>query len=214
MKDESQPILTKERNFLVFWEDVKPNGTQDGLFNTVLMMRVSVPGDQSNVEYWVDETYPEGHPHPIFGKSRQNELVYKRFGEYIKAYKENNAAIIQAGIPLETCPFLSRAQIAMLRYQGIHNAEALAGINDEQISRLGPGGRELVKKAANYVQASTDSAANIKADAEKKELQSRLEALELKYTEIMGIVSELPEDAKALIKAQMKKNQEKPKRAA
>lgn len=217
MKDESPPILTKERNLLVFFEDVKPNGINAGQFNKVLMVRVSVPGDPSSVEYWVEEEYPEAFPHPKFGAARKNDPIIARFGEYITAYKANNAAVIGAGTPLEAWPSVSRTQIAMLRFHGVHTVEALSGLHDEQISRIGPGGRDLVNKAAAYIKASADSNAAFKIEGERKALQDRLEALELKYTEIMEAVSELPDDAKAHIKTHIKKNHEnagKSRRAA
>lgn len=217
MKDESPPILTKERNLLVFFEDVKPNGAHAGQFNKLLMVRVSVPGDPSNVEYWVEEEYPEAFPHPQFGALRKNEQIFSRFGEYIAAYKANNAAVIQAGTPLEAWPAVTRTQIAMLRFHGVHTVEALSGLHDEQIGRIGPGGRELVNKAVAYLKSARDSESTMKAEAEKAALQSRLDALELKYTEIMEAVSELPDEARAQIKTHIKKNHEsagKSRRAA
>lgn len=214
MNDESPPMLTKERNLLVFYEEAKQNGFAPGQFNKVLMMRVTVPGDQSSMEYWVDEEYPEAHKHPTFGALRKNDPVYTRFGEYIKAYKENNKAMLEAGTPLEAWPVVNRAQVAMLRYHGIHSVEALSGINDEQMTRIGIGTRDLVNKAKTYLQGAADTTASLKMEAEKKAIQDRFDALEAKYQEIMEAVSELPEDAKAILGSRMKKNQEKPKRVA
>ena len=73
---ESLPMLTEDRNILIFWEEAKPNGQNVGQFNSVLMVRIEVPGDnKSKPEYMVQETYPEAFPHAIYGKLRKNDLI-------------------------------------------------------------------------------------------------------------------------------------------
>lgn len=207
MRDESPPILTKERNLLFFREDIKPNGAP-GQFNRVLMVRVGVPGDPSDCEYWVEEEAPEEYPNKVWGKSRRNEAIYIRFREYIDAYKRDNAAGISAGTPLESLTFLNRQQVATLRHHGVHNVEALAGLHDEQIGRVGIGAREMVTKAKDWIRATTDSEAAMRAESEKRDLESRLSSLESQWTELNAALAELPEDAKAILKAKLKKNQD------
>lgn len=201
MKDESPPMFTAEKNTLVFWEDAKQNGMHPGQYNRVLMVRVSVAGDnKSDAEYWVEEEYPEEHPHPVFGKIRKNEQMFQRFGQYIEKYKEAGAAGIVAGTPIEAWPMVNRVQVAMLKHHGVHSVEALAEIHDGLVSTLGMDGRSLREKAKNFLSVAENTAAGMKALAEKQALEERLAAVEAKYLDLAETLAELPEETKAEVK--------------
>lgn len=206
MNNESLPMLTAERNVLVFWEDVKPNGLHPGQFNRMLMMRVSVPGDnKSSAEYWVEEEFPKDHPHPIFGMARKNETVFQRFGKYVEDYKKNSTSDLQAGTPLEAWPMVNRAQIAMLKHNGVHSVEALAGLTDQHITQIGMEGRGLVQKAKDYLENATNSKAAMEAMERERKMEQRFTDLEQKYLELADALSELPEDRQKEIKASLGK---------
>lgn len=205
MNDESQPVLTDEKSILVFWEEAKPNGLHIGQYNRVLMCRVTVPGDnKSAVEYMVDEEYPEAHPHPIFGKLRKNDIVYKRFGKYIEAHKGRTAGTVQAGTPVEAWPVVNRAQVAMLRHNCVYSVEALAGLTDSQIATLGMDGRKLVQQAKDYLATAANSQAAMEALERERKTEERFAALEEKFTDLAGALETLPEEAKAQVKAHLK----------
>jgi len=201
MNDESPPIYTAEKNTLVFWEEAKKNGLRPGQYNSVLMVRVSTPGDnKSSSDYWVEETYPKDFPHPMFGAMRRNEEMFRRFGPYIEKYKASGAAGIVAGTPIEAWPVVGRAQVAMLKHHGIHSVEALSNLHDGQIHAIGMEGRGLVQKAKDYLATAENTAAGMKAMEEKRQLEERLGSLEAKYLDLAEALADLPEDAKAQVK--------------
>ena len=204
MNDESPPVLTAERNVLVFWEDVKANGLHPGQFNSVLMMRVSVPGDnKSSAEYWVEERFPKEFPHPIFKAERRNEEIYKRFQKYIDDHKTRSGSSLQAGTPLEAWPMVNRAQIALLKHNGIHTVEALEGLTDQHITQIGMEGRALVQKAKDYMANARNSAAAMEARDRERMLDARFASLEEKYTELAEAMAELPEESQKSVKAKL-----------
>lgn len=213
MKDESPPILVSDANgkaVLVFWEDARPNGLNPGQFNRLLMVRISVPGDnKSSSEQIVEEEYPKEYPHPIFKAIRRNEEIYARFGKTIEAYKANNKMMLEAGTPLEEWPVVNRAQVALLRHNGVHSVEALAGLTDEHISRIGMEGRMLVQKAKDYLTTAKDSAAAMKEAEEKRKLEARFADLESKYLDLAEALSELPDEARKQVKAKLNKGKQK-----
>jgi len=207
MHNESLPILHQngsDRNVLEFWEDTKPNGLNAGQFNSVLMVRVSVPGDnKSSAEYWVEEQYPKEFPHPIFKGSRRNEEIYKRFESSIEQYKKNSTNSIQAGTPLEAWPMVTRAQVAKLKYNGVHTVEALSGLTDEHISRLGIDGRTLVQQAKDYLENAKNSKAAREGMDRERKTEARFAALEEKYNDLASAFAELPGEKQAEIRAKL-----------
>lgn len=201
MHDESPPIFTQEKNTLVFWEEAKQNGLAPGQYNRVLMVRVSVAGDnKSDATYWVEEEYPDAHPNPVHGKMRKNQPIWDRFGPYIEKYKAAGAAGIVAGTPIEAWPVVSRTQVAMLKHHGIHSVEMLSGLHDGQIQAIGPDGRNLVQKAKDYLATAESTAAGMKALEEKRVLEERMGALEAKYLDLAEALAELPDEARSQVK--------------
>jgi hypothetical protein len=213
MFDVSPPILVNDEGgkaVLEFWEDSKANGMHPGQFNRVLMVKISVPGDnKSSSDQVVEEEYPKEFPHPVFGAVRKNEAVYKRFGKTIEAYKANNKMMLEAGTPLEAWPMVNRAQVHLLKHHGVHNVEALAGLTDEHIGRIGMEGRGLVKKAKDYLDSATNSAAALQAKKEKEDIEGRFADLEAKYLDLAEALAELPEDARKQVKAKLNKGKQK-----
>lgn len=213
MNDESPPILVSDatgKSVLVFWEDVKPNGIHPGQFNRILMVRISVPGDnKSSSEQWVEEEYPKEYPHPMFGAIRINKEVNERFGKHIEAYKSNNKMVLEAGTPLEAWPIVNRAQVALLKHNGIHSVEALSGLSDQHISSIGMEGRTLVQKAKDYL-ATAKSASELLRDAEeKRKLEARFADLEGKYMDLAAALAELPDESRKQVKAILSKGKQK-----
>lgn len=206
MNDESQPMLTEDRNVLIFWEEAKPNGLQVGQFNSVLMLRVEVPGDnKSKPEYWVEETYPEAYPHPIHGKARRNEMIWQRYGRYIEKYKGSTQGTVQAGTPIEAWPMVTRAQVAMLKHNCVYSVEALAGLTDQQVVAIGIDGRKLVQQAKDWVANASNSQAAAEAQERERRMETRFQALEERYNELASALDALPPDAQAQVKDQLGK---------
>ncbi|MGE3874293.1 MAG: hypothetical protein AB7F74_15185 [Parvibaculaceae bacterium] len=100
--------------------------------------------------------------------------VYHR---HYEAFKSGEAAIGE-GTPVEELPFLDTARRAELKALHIHTAEALAGLEGPNLSRLGMFGRELKEKARAYIDKARDSALEIRLAAENAALTQRIAALE------------------------------------
>lgn len=223
-KDESLPILTKDKNILTFWEDVKQDTlasqkANKAMFASILMMRVRVPGsNKGDQEYEVDTIYPEGYPHPIHGAMRKNEPIYKQYGEYIEAYKKN-AGSQQAldGTPIEQWALVSRGQAMTLKHIGVHTVEALATLkdNDNAISAIGMGGRKLVQQAADWILSVNSNAAAMQAQEEARKTQEQLNELQGKFNELADAFEALDEGGKEKIKAHIaQKHKRNTKQAA
>ena len=115
-------------------------------------------------------------------QARQDDM--HRWPERWQAYQDGREQE-QAGTPMATL-FPTQPEIVdMLRALKITTAEQLAGLTEQGISRLGMGGRALVKKAKDFLEASHGMA---QAHALQKQiddkddqirtLTQRLEALE------------------------------------
>lgn len=105
--------------------------------------------------------------------------LYQR---HYEAFKSGEAAIGE-GTPVEELPFLDAARRAELKALNIHNAEALAGLEGQNLSRLGMFGRELKEKAKAYIEKARDSAVETRLAAENAALAQRIAALE---SELLG----------------------------
>lgn len=201
MNNESHPVLTADRNILTFWEDSEPNGLIIGQFNRILMVRVAVPGDnKSFAEYKVDVEYPKDHPHPIHGPLKKNDEIYKRFGKYIEEYKKVGGNGPVSGTPLEEWPVVNRAQIAMLKHNGVYSVEALSTVSDSLMTALGIDGRRLVQKAKDYLETAKNSQAAMDAMERERKMQERFDALEAKYNALTQATEAMPDESKSVLK--------------
>lgn len=214
-KDESPPILTDDRNVLIFWEDIQPNGQHVGQFDTVLMVRVEVPGDNKSAPvYMVETTYPADHPHPIFGKVRKNDLIWQRYGKYIEKYKGAQSSGVMAGTPIEAWPLVTRAQVAMLKHNCVYSVEMLATLTDAQIPALGPEARKLVQQAKDYLANAQNAQAAAEAQARNDQIQAQFAAMKEQMDGLAEAMEALPPEAKEQVKATLAKRNAKPKAAA
>lgn len=100
--------------------------------------------------------------------------VYHR---HYEAFKSGQATAGE-GTPVEELPFLDAARRAELKALHIHTAEALAGLEGINLSRLGMFGRELKEKARAYIEKAKDSALETRLAAENTALTQRIAALE------------------------------------
>ncbi len=103
------------------------------------------------------------------------------------------------GTPIKEAPWLGRAQVAMLEHLNILTVENLAGIGDVEIQNLGPGGRDLVAKAKNWIEMAKEGAVNNAAISEMKLLRAENEELNEKINALMAKVANMadPEDTPA-----------------
>jgi hypothetical protein len=97
--------------------------------------------------------------------SPQQQQKYRPIFDYFTASNEH---IPESGTRLEDAPFLTSSQVATFKAANIYTLEALAGLTDTAISKLGMGIREHIKKAQSYLKVATDTAA-AKAALEREE---------------------------------------------
>lgn len=64
----------------------------------------------------------------------------------------------KSGTPLDYLPFLTEARRAELRALNIYTAEALAGVDGNELKNLGPQGREFKNQAMEFLASSDDNA--------------------------------------------------------
>lgn len=81
------------------------------------------------------------------------------------------------GTPLETVPFLNKAQIRELKAIGIHTLEVLAEAPEPAMQRM-MGVRDLKKKAQAYMQAAKDTAAVTRMQAELEARDRKIEMMQ------------------------------------
>jgi hypothetical protein len=211
MNNESQPVLTHERNLITFWEEARPNGLAGDkagrvFFDKVLFLRISTPGDKSEVTYEVRRDYPEEYHHPIHGKMKKNALVYERFGKYIDEYLAKKAGPeVVTGTPIEQWPLVDVRMAALLKHNGVYNVETLAIMSDTNASNIGMGVRVLIQKAKDWLQAATNSALAMEAQDRERRMEERFKALEEKYTVLAESLAELPTEAQTQVQTAIQK---------
>lgn len=125
----------------------------------------------------------------IFEDSERAPSDPRRFPQQWAQY-QNQETQTQAGTPLHEWAYLSKSQVMMLKAAHIQTVEALAGMADSTIPRLGIGGRDLVEQAKAYLALAKDSSAMTALVAKMQEkddliktLEARLDALAAKIAD-------------------------------
>ncbi len=155
------------------------------IFDEVEWVKILVPGDRDSPERKVRDADRQRWPHQ-----------YANF-------QANKRASVE-GTPLERWPLLDVARCAELRALNILTVEAVAGLSDDAIGKIGPGTAELVKQAKEFLQfaAGETKAASALEIAEQKvadqaqviaEQQRQIEELEATVQEQNGTIAELQE---------------------
>ena len=101
------------------------------------------------------------------------QLYHKHYDAF-----KSGQEVAGEGTPIEELHFIDAAKRAELKALHVHTAEALAGLEGVNLSRLGMYGRELKEKARTYIEKAKDNALETRLTAENTELKARLEALE------------------------------------
>lgn len=137
-------------------------------WKTVDFVEVTRPGQndthEREAQAWLDD----------LGRRAEAGLVPLQWHEhFLKAYaawKEGNE-IPEGGTPLKAWPLIDPAQVEHLLYLKIRTVEALAGLEDEALRKLGIGALELRRKAQAWVQAA-DSTGVVAAKLETLQVEN------------------------------------------
>jgi len=99
----------------------------------------------------------------------------QRFAKYYEAFK-NQGIQLQEGTPLTEWSLVGKAMAMTLKSMNIHTVEQLAACADGNLSFMG--GRELQKKAKEWLESAKDNAKFSKVFAENEELKRNLDAMQ------------------------------------
>jgi hypothetical protein len=153
------------------------SGTE--VFDEVPMAEIYIIGDAMNVVH-----KPEKSLNP-----KQKELFRPLFA-WFKASREH---VPESGTPLEDVAWLKTGQVNMFKASNIFTLEALAGLSDHAIGKLGMGVREQVKKAQGHLAVAKDQAAASAA-------LERDAAQKAEIAHLQGTVADLTKKLDAFIK--------------
>lgn len=145
-----------------FWKD-KPNERQSQIdgrprFDLIPYIEIFAPGQIRNTR--------------IERKVTEEDKV-KYAAQWAK-FEANSEAT--DGTPIEEWPYLNRAQVSELKAIGFLTVESLAETGDTGISKLGPGGRDLVNRAKQFLKPQDARETEIRA--EMQDLKDRILKLE------------------------------------
>lgn len=137
-------------------------------------------------------------------QSVREERVPIKFVEYYKECYEHWLKGEEAplkGTPIKDWPPISPAQRTNLAAIRVYTVEDLANANEDTIRLLGMGGRELVKKAENWLRASSEQG---KITEEISALQVANKRMESTIERQQKTIEALRKDQEALLEARIK----------
>jgi hypothetical protein len=121
--------------------------------------------------------------HEVFRTDRDmygniTEVTYAiEYAEQYTAFKSGDVQMLK-GTPTSELPFLTSAKRRELQALNIHTAEALAGLDGNNLKMLGMGGRELKVQAQTYLDNAAGSADVVRQAALIAAQESRIKQLE------------------------------------
>ena len=149
--------------------ELKGRSAEEGraIFEDREIVEVHVPGDMKSV---------------VVHKVTQKHI--DRWPQHYKAFKEGLEAPVE-GYPLTEYAALTASKVAELRHLKIKTVEQLSELTDSAISKLGMGGREMVKKATAFLEVSADATAAQKYVVENQRLSNEINLLKEQIAELI-----------------------------
>lgn len=155
-------------NFYTDAIEMKADSEKQGrpIFRDIPFIRIIVPGDTNNIiERAADDNDKQRFPR-----------AWARF--------EASEAEAVEGTPLEQWPQITRSLLKECKYFEIHTVEALAGINDGHIAKMGMGFGDLRTKAKAWLQAAEGTATVTAQAAENEKLKQMLADLQAQINDL------------------------------
>jgi len=146
-----QVIVEKTVPVKVIKEDADGNRTEETKYETKEVMEERATYEKSVVSPWLDVLKDKVNN----GKITPN--YYNHCAKAFASWKESGNVPVD-GYPVVEWKMISPAQQEMLMTIGINSVEKVAEMTEDALSAYGMGGRELKKKAAEYLLAGTDQA--------------------------------------------------------
>lgn len=118
-------------------------------------------------------------------KAKEDEFIAWAYGKWKKT-KEQPVD----GTPLDTVPFLNKAQVLELKAIAIHSLETLATAPETAIQRM-MGLRELKKKAQAYLEAAKDTAMVTRLQSELSQRDREIDLMKKQMAEMSARFDEM-----------------------
>ncbi len=151
------------------------------IFEEVEMIKCQAAGDPKSVL-----VAPANSASSVRDAASNQRLTYAQL--HREPYEAFKAGIefIGSGTPIKELPFINAAKTRELQALGIHSAEALSGLDGQNLTRLGMGARELKNQATAWLESANGSADVTRFAAENAALKSQMEALQAQMAEMNG----------------------------
>lgn len=141
------------------------------IFRDTEMVRIRFPGDMKRE--LVERASVKCQRDKQSGQWMDYRAAYPR---HYEAFQQGRI-LSREGTPVEQAPFLTASQRAEMKGLAIHTVEALAGVTDGNVARLGMNGRALREQARAYLDAASGSATVTALAAENAEMKAQMERL-------------------------------------
>lgn len=189
-------IKAADNNLLdINWDTAKNNAATDlagrPIFDKVLTIKVLSPGQPKS------ESIHEVIREFSNGTTRKNENMYRLYGPEIErflALADNDGGDL-GGTPLSQVPWVDSRLAMELKMMNIHTLEALRDLHDLGLQKIGPGARELQKKAKAYLDLAADTAATVRYSVENERQKTEIADLRGQVASLAGMVESLKSQA-------------------
>lgn len=143
------------------------------IFKDMEMVRIRIAGDPKSVL-----VAPAQSASSVRDPATNRWLTYAELHRApYRAFKEG-VAYTGSGTPLAELPFVTRAKAEELKRLNVHTAEALAGLDGQNLQKIGMGARQLKDQAEAWL-AKAEGAADITRMAgENAALKEQMETLQ------------------------------------
>lgn len=151
------------------------------IFHDAEMIRIRIAGDPKSVL-----VAPAHSASSVRDPATNQRLTYALLhAEPYKAFKEG-VDYVGSGTPLAELPFVTKAKVEELKRLNIHTAEALAGLDGQNLQKVGMGGRELKDQAEAWIAKAAGTADITRMAGENAALREQMEALQAQLDDLAG----------------------------
>lgn len=149
------------------------------IFQDAEMVRIRIAGDPKSVL-----VAPAQSASSVRDPATNRWLTYAELhAEPHRAFKEG-VEYVGSGTPLAELPFVTRAKAEELKRLNVHTAEALAGLDGQNLQKVGMGARQLKEQAEAWLAKAEDAADYTRVAGENAALKEQMEALRAELDEI------------------------------
>jgi len=169
-----------------FFMDAKENKSASAtegrpIFEDVEMVRIRIAGDPKTIH-----VAPANEGSSVRDPNTNQRLTYAQLhAEPYKAFKDG-VEYIGSGTPLAELPFLTKAKAEEFKRMNVHTAEALAGLDGQNLQKLGMHARQFKEQAEAYLAKAAGSADVTKLAGENAELKEQMAALQAQMEVLQG----------------------------